>query len=177
MGRGIVLACLCGLGALGPQAASAEPVAVLSQFYLYQAPLTRAFFKTNGATYDAMYDRWKTYLRQSTTTFKEVSRANLLGGLTPGVLVLGSAILLDEQERAAVDRYVASGGSVLLTWGTGARDAKGRWVGYEFAEKLLEMKVVGKVDAESNERFVNTFGDGPLSWSLPAGERIFLGEV
>ncbi|MDD2924258.1 polysaccharide deacetylase family protein, partial [Rhodoferax sp.] len=42
---------------------------------------------------------------------------------------------------------------------------------------LLEMKVVGKVDAESNERFVNTFGDGPLSWSLPAGERIFLGEV
>lgn len=149
----------------------------LDQFYLYESPLTKAFFAANGATYDPMKDRWKGYLRQSTTSFKEVTRANLLAGLKPGVLVLGSAIVLDDQEREAVAQYAAAGGSLLITWGTGARDAKGKWVGYGFIEKLLEMKVVGKVENESNERFLNTFGDGPLSWALPAGERIFLGEI
>ncbi len=150
---------------------------VLDQFYLYESPLTKAFFAANGATYDPMKDRWKSYLRQSTTSFKEVTRANLLAGLKPGVLVLGSAVLLDEQERDAVNQFAAAGGSLLMTWGTGARDAKGKWVGYAFLEKLLDMKVVGKVEFESNERFLNTFGDGPLSWALPAGERVFLGEI
>jgi peptidoglycan/xylan/chitin deacetylase (PgdA/CDA1 family) len=116
-------------------------------------------------------------LRQSTTSFKEVSRTSLLSGLKPGVLVLSSAVLLDDMERRAIEGFAAAGGSVLITWGTGARDARGRWTGYGFIEKLLEMKVTGKVEFESNERFINTFGDGVLSWTLPAGERIFLGEV
>jgi peptidoglycan/xylan/chitin deacetylase (PgdA/CDA1 family) len=158
------------------QATAAQPQ-VLTNVYLYESPLTKAFFSANGALYDAMKDRWKAYLRQSTNSFKEVSRASLLGGLSPGVLVLGSAVLLDDEERKAIDAFAKAGGSVLVTWGTGARDAKGRWTGYGFIEKLLDMKVVGKVDLEDNERFVNTFGDGPLSWALPGGERIFLGEI
>jgi len=150
---------------------------VLTQFYLYESPLTKDFFAANGAAYDAIKDRWKSYLRRSTSSFKEVNRANLLTGLRPGVLVLASAVLLDDQEREAVNRFSASGGSVILTWGTGARNANGKWVGYGFLEKMMEMKVVGKVEFESNERFLNTFGDGPISWSLPAGERVFLGEI
>ena len=150
---------------------------VLTQFYLYDSPLTKVFFVANGTTYDPIKDRWKSYLRRSTSTFKEVSRAGLLAGLKPGVLVLASAVLLDDAEREAVERFTASGGSLLLTWGTGARNAQGQWVGYSFIEKLLDMKVTGKVNIDSNERFLNPFGDGPLSWSLPAGERIFLGEI
>ena len=146
---------------------------VLTQFYLYDSPLTKVFFVANGTTYDPIKDRWKSYLRRSTSTFKEVSRAGLLAGLKPGVLVLASAVLLDDAEREAVERFTASGGSLLLTWGTGARNAQGQWVGYSFIEKLLDMKVTGKVNIDSNERFLNPFGDGPLSWSLPAGERIF----
>ena len=81
-----VVVCLWG----AVQAASA-PTQVLTQVYLYESPLTKTFFSANGAIYDAMKDRWRTYLRQSTNSFKEVSRASLLGGLSPGVLVLGSA--------------------------------------------------------------------------------------
>lgn len=166
--------CFAGWGQV--YAATQQP---MGNVYLYESPLTKAFFTLNGATYDAMRDRWKTYLRQSSNSFKEVSRANLVGGLNPGVLVLGSAVLLDEQERQAIEAFANSGGSVLVTWGTGARDGKGRWAGYGFVEKLLDMKVVGKVDikGDDNERFINTFGDGPLSWSLPGGERVFLGEI
>ncbi|TXT35389.1 MAG: hypothetical protein FD135_4945 [Comamonadaceae bacterium] len=162
---------------LGAASASAAPVQALSNVYLYESPLTKTFFSANGADYNAMKDRWRTYLRQSTNTFKEVSRTNLLAGLSPGVLVLGSAILLDAQERQAIEAFANAGGSLLITWGSGARDEKGRWTGYSFIEKLLNMKVVGKVALEDNERFVNTFGEGPLSWGLPAGERIFLGEI
>lgn len=157
--------------------AMAAPPQMLTQVYLYESPLTKAFFAANGAVYDAMRDKWKTYLRQSTNSFKEVSRINLLAGLGPGVLVLGSAVLLDDEERKAVQAFANGGGSVLVTWGTGARDAKGRWSGYGFIEKLLDMKVVGKIEPEDNERFINTFGDGPLTWALPGGERIFLGEI
>ncbi|AGX86573.1 hypothetical protein [Candidatus Symbiobacter mobilis] len=145
--------------------------------YLYQSPATHAFFAANGANYDALTDRWRTYLRRSTTEFREVSRPQLLAGLAPGVLVLGSAILLDDQERAAITRYAEAGGSVLLTWGTGARDGTGRWVGYGFLETMLDMRVTGKVALGSNERFLQPFGDGPLTWPVPVGERIFLGEV
>ena len=167
-----VVVCWCGW-----VQASAAPPQVLTQVYLYESPLTKAFFAANGALYDAMKDRWRTYLRQSTNSFKEVSRAGLLGGLSPGVLVLSSAVLLDEDERKAIEVFANAGGSVLVTWGTGARDAKGRWAGYGFIEKLLDMKVVGKLAQEDNERFVNTFGDGPLTWALPGGERFFLGEI
>lgn len=172
-----VIGVLLGLGVHAR--AMATPPQGLSNVYLYESPLTKAFFDLNGALYAAMRDRWKTYFRQSTNSFKEVSRVNLLSGLSPGVLVLGSAVLLDDQERLAIEAFANAGGSVLVTWGTGARDGKGRWTGYGFIEKLLDMKIVGTVDVkgDDNERFINTFGDGPLSWALPGGERIFLGEV
>lgn len=163
----------CGL-VLQAQATTAP---TLINVYLYESPLTQAFFSANNAFYEPMKDRWKTYLRQSTNSFKEVTRTNLLAGLKPGVLVLGSAVVLDAQERKAIENFANSGGSLLITWGTGARDAKGRWTGYGFIESLLNMKVVGKVLVDDNELFVNTFGNGPISWGLPAGERIFLGEI
>ncbi|TAG36293.1 MAG: hypothetical protein EAZ34_01575 [Polaromonas sp.] len=149
----------------------------LEAIYLYASPITSVFFKENGASYDTLKQHWREYLRPYGGSYREVSRANLLAGLTPGVLVLGSAILLDAQERKAITAFAEAGGSILATWGTGARNGKGQWEGYGFIENLLDMKITGKVVNENPEHFINTFGDGPLSWSVPGGNRIFLGEV
>ena len=149
----------------------------LDAIYLYASPITSVFFKENGASYDTLKQHWREYLRPYGGSYREVSRAILLAGLKPGVLVLGSAILLDAQERKAITAFTDAGGSVLATWGTGARNGKGQWEGYSFIENLLQMKITGKVTNENPEHFINTFGDGLLSWSIPGGNRIFLGEV
>lgn len=156
-------------------------IAPLKDVYLYASPITTAFFASNGTSYDSLKQHWREYLRPLGADYREISRANLLGGLKPGVLVLGSAVLLDDQERKAITAFGDAGGSILMTWGTGVRDGRGRWAGYGLIENMLQLKVNGKVLPQSNEenteRFINTFGDGPLTWSLPAGERLFLGEV
>ena len=159
-------------------AAIAAPVATLEPVYLYASPLTNLFFEANGASYDALKTRWREYLRTFYgKDYREVTRANLLAGMAPGVLVLGSAVLLDDKERKAIRNFSEAGGSVLATWGTGARDGRGKWAGYGFLEDLLKMKVVGPVTQEDNLRFINTFGDHPLTWAVPGGQRIFLGEI
>lgn len=163
---------LSAMAVLAPpaQAQSAEPV------YLYASPITTQFYKQNGAVYDTFKDRWKTYFRQTGTAFKEVSRDQLLAGLPKGTLVLASAVLLDKPERDAIERF-AQTGNLLATWASGARNGKGQWEGYAWLEKLFDFKVQGVVKIEDNERFLNTFGDGPLTWAVPGGYRFFLGEI
>lgn len=158
--------------------AEAAAAAALENVYLYSSPITSAFFKANGTSYDSLKQSWREYFRPYGKLFREVSRANLISGLKPGVLVLGSAALLDDQERKAIKAFTDSGGSLLVTWGTGVRDGRGQWAGYGFIEELLQMKVIAKAGTEEREtRFLNPFGDGPLTWAVPAGQRIFLGEV
>ncbi len=177
--RVALLGCLLSLaGSVSGAAAAAQPLELV---YLYASPITSAFFTANGASYDGLKQRWREYFRPYGKSFREISRANLIAGLKPGVLVLGSAALLDEQERKAIQAFADGGGSLLVTWGTGIRDGRGQWTGYRFMEDLLQMKVSGTVlsqdNKENNTRFLNPFGDAPLTWTIPAGERIFLGEV
>jgi peptidoglycan/xylan/chitin deacetylase (PgdA/CDA1 family) len=149
----------------------------LDPVYLYASPLTGAFFGANGSDYDTLKVRWRLYLKRFGKSYREVSRADLLRGLKPGVLILGSAVVLDQPERQAVHEFAAKGGSLVMTWGTGARDGTGKWSGYGFIENLMQIKVTGKVQAADDDRFVNTFGDSPLTWGAPAGTRFFLGQV
>ena len=160
-----------GATTTAPGAAVSDPV------YLYRSPITNAFFDANGASYDTLLIRWREYLKRFGKSFQQVTRANLLEGLKPGVLVLGSAVLLDDQERAAITAFSDAGGSLMLTWGTGARDGKGRWAGYGFLENLLDMRISGGVTRANEDWFLNTYGDSPISWELPAGKRIFLGKT
>lgn len=145
--------------------------------YLYQSPLTAAFFKANGADYNTLLFRWREYLKQYGSNFQHANRRDLLAGLKPGVLVLGSAVLLDDQERAAIENYANAGGSLMVTWGTGARNGKGGWAGYDFLQKMMDVKVVGALSRQQDEWFLNPFGDGPLTWNVPAGKRIYLGRT
>lgn len=169
----VVLACLWP----GWWTSSAHAAHSLERVYLYSSPLTKAFFATNGSNYETLKSKWRGYLNHHEKGYREISRADLLAGLPAGVLILGSAALLDEQERAAIEVFAQKGGSLMLTWGTGVRNATGRWVGYSFIEKLLDVRVVGKVETADEDHFLNSFGDGALTWGLPSGMRIYLGLV
>ena len=175
--RQVILCGLIGLSAWNTTAKAAT-IQTIDPVYLYASPITTAFFFSNGANYDALKARWRAYLRTYYgNANREVSRESLLAGLKPGVLILGSAVLLDDKERKAIRAFTEAGGSVLLTWGTGARNGKGQWAGYGFIEDLLQMKVLGPVTAKDELGFLNTFGDHPLTWGLPGGQRIFLGAI
>lgn len=148
------------------------------EIFVYRSPLTAAFFKQNGTDFDTLLGRWHSYLKSSRLNeFREVTRAQLLHGLPPGVLVLGSAVLLDDAEREAITRYTDAGNSVLATWGTGARDGKGHWSGYGFIEQMMNIKVSDLIKRNQDEWFLNLYGDSPLTWAQPAGRRFFLGKT
>ena len=96
--------------------ASPGPLPTLDPLYLYASPLTTAFFSANGANYDAMKARWREYLRTYYgNANREVTREDLLAGLKPGVLVLGSAVLLDEKERRAIQAFAQAGAWLTAT--------------------------------------------------------------
>jgi peptidoglycan/xylan/chitin deacetylase (PgdA/CDA1 family) len=157
--------------------ATATATAAVLPIYLYSSPITKAFFAANGTNYDTLKGHWEEFLRtHHQRSSRQISRAELLEGLKPGVLLLGSAVLLDAKEREAISRFGDSGGAIVASWGTGARDGKGQWAGYGFVEGLFDIKIKGVIANGKNERFLNTFGDHPLSGLLPAGERIFMGD-
>lgn len=171
VGRGLLGFLLCSKLVVAAPNDPLEPV------YLYASPVTAAFFAANNTSYEALKARWREYLRTFYgSAYREVSRDNLLAGLKPGVLVLGSAVLLDAQERKAIRAFADAGGSILATWGTGARDGRGHWSGYGFIEDLFQMKVTGQV-TEIDQRFFNTFGDHPITWATPGGQRIYMGDT
>jgi peptidoglycan/xylan/chitin deacetylase (PgdA/CDA1 family) len=149
----------------------------LESIYLYSSPVTAAFFTANKTSYDTLKSRWREYLRTFYgKDYHEISRQTLLKGVKPGLLVLGSAALLDDEERKSIQSFVKAGGSVLATWGTGVRDGRGHWAGFGFIEDLFKMKVTGQMD-EADRRFLNTFGDHPITWGVPGGQRIYLGDI
>lgn len=162
---------------LFPGTASAQAATPLNHVYLYKSPATAAFFKANGSDYDVLLTHWRLYLKRYGNQSREVSRSELVAGLAPGVLVLGSALLLDDEERQAIERFTQRSGSVLATWATGARDGTGNWRGWDFLSQVLDVRIAGEITRDEDRWFMMPFGDGPLTWPLPAGRRMYLGKI
>ena len=146
--------------------------------YLYLSPLTEKYLETKGTSNLPNLTIWRKYLRKACKCFVELNRAELLAKPKSGVLILASAEVLDDEERKAIENFSAAGGSILATWMTGTRDAKAQLKGYDFLENLFKMKVVGEFSRKNaQDWFLMPFGDGPLTWPVPAGRRMFTGDV
>jgi Polysaccharide deacetylase len=146
--------------------------------FLYLSPLTAKYLESTGSSNMATLTIWRKYLRKACKCFTELGRAELLAKPKSGVLILPSAEVLDDEERKAIENFSANGGSVLATWMTGTRDAKGQPTGYSFLENLFKIKVAGEFSRKNSEDwFLMPFGDGPLTWPVPAGRRMFTGDV
>ena len=146
--------------------------------YLYGSPLTVEYFKVNGTSNNTALTMWRKYLRKACRCFEEITRAELLGKLKPGLLILASSEVLDDEERKAVQGFAASGGSLLATGLTGTRGGKGELKGHDFVNALFKMRVRGEFTRTNNEDwFMMPFGDGPLTWAMPAHRRMYMGDA
>jgi hypothetical protein len=144
---------------------------------LYASPTTRAVTATLGGRYDVLLTPWRQLFAARRIAVQEIADPAALARLSGGVLVLPSAVALSAAERQALLRFRRAGGSILATWAVGVRDEQGRWLGHDFARELLDVRVAGEVDTASQARFLVPFGDLPVNRSVPAGRRIWLGQL
>ena len=146
--------------------------------YLYASPLTVEYLKASGTSNNTALTMWRRYLRKACRCFEEIARGELLGNLKPGLLILASSEVLDDEERKAIQRFAASGGSLLATGLTGTRGARGALLGHGFVNDLFKMQVKGEFTRTNNEDwFMMPFGDGPLTWAIPAQRRMYMGDA
>lgn len=147
------------------------------EVYLYVSPATKGHFPGVGGNYDAMINPWRKFLSTKKIAVRELYGPAELAGLKGGVLIVPSAVALSDAARRALLRFRDAGGSLLATWAIGSRDAQGEWLGYDFARELLGVTVTGEIEAESQSRYLIPYGDSPVSHSVPAGKRIWLGQL
>ena len=139
--------------------------------YLYVSPTTDQYMESQKQYYELIYKRWRQQLSRYGDQASEITREQLLAGLKPGVLILPAAIALDSEERVSITKFAALGGSLLGSGQIGTRDASGQNVGLGFLEATFRVQTHGFFD-ETDDSFFIPYGDGPLTWPIPAGRRM-----
>lgn len=148
------------------------------QIALYASPTTRSHLPGVGGSQDALVGPWRQLLQGRGHVFRELRSPDELAALKPqDVLVLPSAVALSAAERGALLRFRDIGGQILTTWAVGARDAHGQWMGHGFLRELTGVDVTGEVEATSSRRFLIPYGDSAINREVPAGRRIWLGDL
>jgi peptidoglycan/xylan/chitin deacetylase (PgdA/CDA1 family)/ketosteroid isomerase-like protein len=142
--------------------------------YLYASPTTARYLVSAGGNYETLLTPWRSLFRSSKRAYVETSRLDAIPSGGTSVLILPSALALNADERRQLIAFQASGGSILATWSLGARSADGAWLGHALMNQLFGVTVAGEVAPDSDERFLNVFGDSPLTVGYPAGQRIWL---
>ncbi len=145
----------------------------LPEVHLYASPATQAYFASGGLDARANLRVWEALLRKYKIPFKTINSAERLEALASGVLLLPSSVVLTQREKQAVLNFRAKGGSILATWLTGVRGENAAWLGFDFMERALDIKVVGTTQANDDDNFMIPHGDSPVTHHLPAGQRIW----
>ena len=166
--RGYCLALVSYALAMSSVSATESAVGTL---YLYATPTTEEHMRQQGKSYANTIKRWRPYLKKYGDQFREITREQLLGGLAPGVLILPTAIALDTQERRAIEQFASQGGSLLGNGLIGTFGAQGQPTGMSFLEKTFHVRTHGFFPA-SDDSFFMPFGDGPVTWPIPAARRM-----
>ena len=156
--------------ALGAASAWAKPT-VGGPVYLYVSPTTERYMQSQKQYYGMAYRRWRQHIQRYGDNASEVTREQLLAGLKPGVLILPAAIALDQEERGAIGKFAAQGGSLLGSGLVGTRDAQGQYVGLDFLHNTFHVQTQGFFPT-TDDAFFMPYGDGPLTWTIPAGRRM-----
>jgi hypothetical protein len=156
------------------QADSVTPSAWQTVVHLYVSPTTQTYFASGGLEYRSHHRVWESVLRRHKIPFKLISSVDQLAEVVSGVLVLPSSVALSEREKQAVLSFRKRGGSVLATWMAGVRGEGGAWQGFDFMEQAFDLKVVGTTSADNDANYLIPKGDSPVSFSLPAGQRIWI---
>jgi len=132
------------IGWLGASAITVNPpdTAVLSLPYsqchvaILNSEYSSRFFQS-AKSYDAHVEYWQSLLQGLQMPSEVIGDARLEAGLQGfQVLVIPSAICLSKNEKASLRAFAASGGGIICTWATGARDESGKWQGMDFLQDI-----------------------------------------
>lgn len=140
---------------------------------LYASPTTRNFLAQSGGNYDTLLVPWRDYFSNRKLRYVEVKDPADLRDHSGSVLILPSAVALSDSERAEIAGFRARGGSILVTWASGARTAKGEWSGWQFLESN-GAKMIGEIPANAEIGYLILNGESPVTYTQPAGQRVSL---
>jgi peptidoglycan/xylan/chitin deacetylase (PgdA/CDA1 family) len=143
---------------------------------LYVSPNTDRYFTGIGGNYQRLLDPWRGYFNDRKMQVDEFKSVSEIKNLANGVIILPSSVSLNEEEKRALLEFKAKGGSILATWAVGTRDEHSTWAGWDFLAKL-GIKSMGEMPADSDAHYLVLNGISPLSYSHPAGMRIWLGKT
>ncbi len=158
---------------LGGGGAKASFKSTDATLYLYESPSTRLYFEKVSGDYENLLNPWRSYFNERKRSVKVLTRVEDLKSLSPGVVVLPSAVALTQEERSHLAAFRAAGGSILATWATGTRNGSGGWVGWDFLEQLGAKNAKEQPAGEESRQLVLT-GESPVSHTLGAGHRYWL---
>lgn len=148
-----------------------------SSIYLYKSKNSESYFASVGGKYDVLVAPWRKHFSDTSTRFSEIGSPQEIAQIARGVLVLPSAVALGDDERREILDFSKRGGNILASWATGSRNAAGEWTGYEFLKNLLSVGVTGEIPAGDPGRFLNLYGETPVSAPQYAGQRLWMGNI
>ena len=146
--------------------------------WLYFSQASQTNLEKLGWMQQANTMPWEVFLRKYKIPMARISNAEEIEKIPNyGVLLLPSVVALSQADRDAIKKFRQRGGSILSTWLTGVRTENGDWVGYDFMENVLGVKVVGNTQDAKDDNFIVVHGDNPVFHTLPAGTRIWLDRI
>jgi len=150
-------------------AAAERPYAVA----LYYSHASAAHFP-DSAYYPDLLDRWEGLLAASGARVTRISSAAQIAALDSAEAVVApSAVCLGPDEIAAFRAHLDRGGGLVLTWATGARDARCAWVGWESVASLTGSPDVREIE-QREALYLTVPGDLALSAGFDPGTRVEL---
>jgi hypothetical protein len=154
-----------------------QAVGLSPMVWLYSSPTSKSFYDSSSIDFKANLRMWEVFLKKYQIPFKTLTTVEQLETSASGVLILPSLVALSDREKRAIVKFSGLGGSLLASWLTGVRDEKGNWQGFSFMRDTLGVQVLGDTENDETENFLVTYGDGVVTHSLPAGQRMWLERV
>src|SRR4029079_1887611 len=143
---------------------------------LYASTTTRAFLNKVGGTQDVLLRQWRDYFKEHKRPFREVTNAAELATIGNAVIVVPSAIALDQAERTALAEHHAKGSSILATGPFGARDGAGNFIGWGFMRQVFGTRVLDEAETSADKSFLVTAADTPITVGFESGARFWVGK-
>lgn len=141
--------------------------------YLYNSRQTTQYLAQAGGNYDVLLKPWRDYFKQRGRAFREIQNLQDLSNQPGSVVILPSAIALNDAERTQIANFQSRGGAVLATWASGSRDGTGTWRGWQFMA-TLGFHVVDQISTKAADRQMVFRGETPLTLDQPAGQRVWM---
>ena len=165
-----------GAAAAPPDPNPASARAGQPLFVLYASPASRNLLQSTAADQRERISLWRDLLQARHQPYRIVTQPDQLAAIPAGaVIVAPSAYALDDNEQQLLQTRLAQGDSLLATGLPGSLDRAGKPVPPRLAQVLFGSMPKPSTPLPDAE-FLLTVGDSPLTHSLPAGTRLWVGK-